>query len=258
MGQGDCTLIVTEKNKKILVDGGGSDNKNYDIGKNITLPYLLDRRISNLDYILISHFDSDHVQGLYAVLENIKVKNVIISKQKENSENYEKFLKIAQVRGVNIIVVKAGDRISLDRNLYIDILWPLLNEQITENPLNNNSIVAKLVYKDFSMLFTGDIEEVAEKAILKRYSSNLNVLKATVLKVAHHGSKTSSSIKFIEAVRPKFALIGVGKTNIFGHPADVTLESLKKIGAQIYRTDEDGEIVVRISRTVLMVTSIFF
>lgn len=248
VGQGDCTLIVTEKNKKILVDGGGSDNKNYDIGKNITLPYLLDRRISNLDYIMISHFDSDHVQGLYAVLENIKVKNVIISKQKENSENYEKFLKIAQVRGVNIIVVKAGDRISLDRNLYIDILWPLLNEQITENPLNNNSIVAKLVYKDFSMLFTGDIEEVAEKTILKRYSSNLNVLKATVLKVAHHGSKTSSSIKFIEAVRPKFALIGVGKTNIFGHPADVTLESLKKIGAQIYRTDEDGEIVVSISR----------
>lgn len=258
VGQGDCTLIVTEKNKKILVDGGGSDNKNYDIGKNIILPYLLDRRINNLDYILISHFDSDHVQGLYAVLENIKVKNVIISKQKENSENYEKFLKIAQVRGVNIIVVKAGDRISLDRNLYIDILWPLLNEQITENPLNNNSIVAKLVYKDFSMLFTGDIEEVAEKTILKRYSSNLNVLKATVLKVAHHGSKTSSSIKFIEAVRPKFALIGVGKTNTFGHPADVTLESLKNIGAQIYRTDENGEIAVRISKTVLMVTSIFF
>ena len=86
VGQGDSTLIVTSKNKKILADGGGSEN--HDVGKNTTLPYLLDRRITTLDYVIISHFDSDHVQGLFAVLNNIKVKNVIISEQIKVSSNY--------------------------------------------------------------------------------------------------------------------------------------------------------------------------
>lgn len=245
VGQGDCTLIVTDKNKKILVDGGGSNDENYDVGKNTTLPYLLDRRIVNLDYVLISHFDSDHVQGLYAVLENIRVKNVIISKQKENSENYEKFLKIVKEKNIKITVVKTGDKIILDKELYIDILWPTQNLEISDNPLNNNSIVAKLVYKEFSMLFTGDIEEEAENAILRQYSTNLSILQATILKVAHHGSKTSSSKQFLEAVKPKIAIIGVGKTNIFGHPADIVLERFKSKGIKIFRTDDDGEIIIR-------------
>lgn len=244
VGQGDCTLIITEKNKKILIDGGGSSNENYDVGKNTTLPYLLDRRISKLDYVIISHFDADHVQGLFAVLDNIKVKNVIISKQKENNDNYEKFLRIVKEKNIKITVVKAGDKIILDKVTCMNILWPTKDLEVLDNPLNNNSIVAKLVYREFSMLFTGDIEEKAENAILKQYSANLSTLQATILKVAHHGSKTSSSEQFLEAVKPKIAIIGVGKNNTFGHPADIVLERFNIRGIKICRTDEEGEIVI--------------
>lgn len=180
VGQGDSTLIVTNKNKKILVDGGGSEN--YDVGKNTSLPYLLDRRITTLDYVIISHFDSDHVQGLFAVLNNIKVKNVIISEQVKVSSNYEKFLEIVKNKKIKIIVVNAGNKINVEKGTYIHVLWPIKGEYMTENPLNNNSIVFKIVYKNLKILFTGDIEEKAENMIL---SKKIDV-KADILKVAHH------------------------------------------------------------------------
>ena len=110
--------------------------------------------------------------------------------------------------------------------------------------MNNNSLVCKLVYKNFSILFTGDIEEVAEQKILEKYSKNINKLESTILKVAHHGSKTSSTIEFLKAVKPKFALIGVGVNNTFGHPSDITIESLEQLKCKIYRTDKNGEISI--------------
>lgn len=125
----------------------------------------------------------------------------------------------------------------------IQILWPKI-EQIQENILNNNSIVAKLRYKSFSMLLTGDIEECAEKQILEEYKDNLSILKSAVFKVPHHGSKTSSIQDFIEAINPKISLIGVGKNNTFGHPNDEVIERLKIYGTKIYRTDEMGEISI--------------
>lgn len=109
----------------------------------------------------------------------------------------------------------------------IKILWPQ-KEQIQENILNNNSIVARLKYKNFSVLFTGDIEEIAENQILDEYK-NSNILNSTILKVGHHGSKTSSTQEFIKAVKPKIALIGVGENNTFGHPNNVVLERLTNL-----------------------------
>lgn len=109
----------------------------------------------------------------------------------------------------------------------MDVLWSDSGNVIGENVLNNNSLVCKMVYKNFSMLFTGDIEEVAEKAILGKYK-NTNTLKSTILKVAHHGSKSSSTEGFLEAVKPKIALIGVGKNNTFGHPNSGVLERIKE------------------------------
>lgn len=140
-------------------------------------------------------------------MENIKVKNVIISKQGEHSINYIHLLDIVKRKNINLIEVKRGDRIYFDKSTYVDILWPNV-EQIEENVLNNNSIVMKLNYENFKMLFTGDIEEEAEEAIVRLYK-NTNFLVADVLKVAHHGSKTSTSERFAELVKPKIALIGV-------------------------------------------------
>lgn len=245
IGQGDCTLISTPQGKKILIDGGGSENSNYDVGKNTLFPYLLARRIKKLDYIFISHFDSDHIGGLIYILKELKVKNIIIGKQYEEYENYKKISKIAKEKNVQIKVVEAGKRLKIENNVYFDILWPDTDKMISQNGINNNSLVCKLTYKKFSMLFTGDIEKEAEEAILNKYKNNSELLKADILKVAHHGSKTSTTSKFLTIVNPKYAVIGVGKDNKFGHPSDITIENLNKENIQIYRTDQMGEIVIR-------------
>ena len=273
VGQGDACLIIGENNTKILIDGGGSSS--YDVGKNVLLPYLLDRQITCLDYIIISHFDDDHVGGLLTILEELKVKNVIIGKQPEDSENFEKLKKIIKKKKIKIIVVGADDpvcpqtqenkeelrinnvgvdvlgdpkRIYIEEKLYFDLIWPDTQNKISENPLNNNSLVIKLNYKNFSMLFTGDIEELAEKQIIQKYKENPEIIKSTVLKVAHHGSKTSSTQDIINIIKPQIALIGVGENNKFGHPNKEIIKRLKDIGAKIYRTDQDGEITITVNK----------
>ena len=249
VGQGDSTCIVTPKNKVILIDGGGnSKDENYDIGKQTLLPYLLDKKINKIDYCIVSHFDSDHCGGLMYILKNLKVKNIIIGKQYEEYENYKEFIKIAKDKKINIRVVEAGEKITIEKNLYIDVLWPINRKKmVIQNAINNNSLVFKLRYINFSMLFTGDIEEIAEKEILDNYKENTEFLKSTILKVAHHGSKTSSTKEFINIVKPKYAVIGVGKDNKFGHPSNVTIENLKTINTEIYRTDEMGEISINVN-----------
>lgn len=244
VGQGDSTFIVTPRNKKILIDGGGSEN--YDVGKNVLLPYILSRGYTTIDCIVITHFDQDHVGGIFTVLENLKVKCVVISKQIEESDNYNRFLEIVNKKKINVKIVKKGDKIKIEKDIYLHILWPE-EEQITENVLNNNAIVCKLIYNDFSMLFTGDIEEIAEKRILEEFK-NTNILKSTVLKVAHHGSKSSSMQSFLEEVKPKVALIGVGENNTFGHPNEGVLNRLKNLNIKIYRTDTMGEITLEVNK----------
>lgn len=226
VGQGDCTLIKTPKGKNILLDGGEGGSSKYDYGKNVVLPYLLDRRISKLDYVMISHFDSDHVGGIISIIKEIKVNKVIIGKQFETCENYEEFLNVIKKNKIQIQIVEAGDEICIEKNLSFYVLWPDSKSMINENVLNNNSLVCKLVYKDFSMLFTGDIEEIAEKSILEKYENNL---KTDVLKVAHHGSKTSSTVEFLQKANPKYVLIGVGKNNSFGHPNADVIERLTNL-----------------------------
>lgn len=181
-------------------------------------------------------------------MKNIKIKNIIIGKQYESSENYQEFLKIVIDKKINVYVVQKGERINIEKGLYIDILWPNEKDMIADNWINNNSLVFKLVYKDFSIMFTGDIEEEAEKAILEQYSNNINKLQANILKIAHHGSKTSTTENFLKKVSPKIALIGVGKNNNFGHPNEQVIERLKANKVKIYRTDEDGEISIVVNR----------
>lgn len=219
VGQGDSTLIVTPKNKKILIDGGEGKT-------NVLFQYLLDRRINKIDYIIISHFDSDHCNGLIEIIEKMRVENIVMSKQSKESQEYKKILEIIKQKNIKVSSVKAEDKIIIEKNLYTKILNPA--EKFEFQDLNNNAIVAKLVYKNFSMLFTGDIEK-AEENLAKKYK---NELKSTILKVAHHGSKTSTSEKFLKYVEPQIALIGVGENNKFGHPNQITIEKLKNIRSQ--------------------------
>lgn len=242
VGQGDSTLIITPDKKTVLIDGGGSDS--FDVGEKVLLPYLLDRRILKVDYVLISHFDTDHCGGILTIMEKVKVKNIIISEQAEHSENYERFKKLMIHKKIRLIEVKKGDKIKIGRYSEFKILFPT-SRLLSENLLNNNSIVAQFNYNNFKMLFTGDIEKLAEQQILKAEKAEI---RADILKVAHHGSKTSSIPEFIKAVKPKIALIGVGKNNTFGHPNQQTIKNLENIKCRIYRTDLQGEIIIKIDQ----------
>lgn len=183
---------------------------------------------------------------MITILEELKVKQVIIGKQFEDCENLERFLEIANEKKVKINVVEAGTRINIEKDLYIDVFWPDSVQSILENSINNNALVCKLNYKNFSMLFTGDIEEETEKVLVSKYSGT-DILKATVLKTAHHGSNSSSTNEFLDLVQPKLALVGVGKNNLYGHPSDEVLKRLETLKCKVYRTDENGEITIELN-----------
>lgn len=249
VGQGDSCLI-RYKGTNIMIDSGGSlsknkDGKSYDIGENVLNNYLLNRGITRLDYIMASHFDEDHSQGFIFLLKNMKVKNVIISEQYKTSSIYEQFKQICKKQNIQIIYVRSGDEIRI-KDLAFKILHPKSKEnQISENPLNNNAIVCMVKYKNRRILFTGDIEKVAENEMVKEYT---NGLKADILKVGHHGSKTSTTKEFLDLINPSVALIGVGQNNKFGHPNEDVIKRLEEKNIQIYRTDEMGEISVIIDK----------
>jgi competence protein ComEC len=198
----------------------------------------------------------------------MKVENVVIGLQFEENENLEKLLEIVNDKKINLSLVEEGNQINIENNLYFDVLWPSSSQAVSENAINNNALVMKLNYagnfkalsikeyieeknysmsmdSSFSMLFTGDIEAETEAILVQKYS-NTNILNSTILKVGHHGSNSSSTKEFLNAVNPKIALIGVGENNKYGHPGEEVLERLEKAHIKIFRTDEDGEISINI------------
>ena len=138
---------------------------------------------------------------------------------------HEEFCEIVKEKDIPVVQVIAGDVIKVEKGVQIKILFPA-DELIQENILNNNSLVAKLEYKEFKMLFTGDVEQIAEEKILNKYT---DILESTILKVAHHGSKTSTIKGFVQAVKPQIALIGVGVNNKFGHPNNDVIKRLERV-----------------------------
>ena len=160
-------------------------------------------------------------------MKKLKIKKVFITKQGEHSQNFQEFFKIAKEKNISIYQVKAGDKIIIEENCCFKVLFPT-DELIQQNVLNNNSMVAKFTYYNFTALFTGDIEEIAEKQIIEMYK-NTNELKVNLLKVAHHGSKTSSTQEILNVIKPQIAFIGVGKDNKFGHPNKDVIERFQNL-----------------------------
>lgn len=257
VGQGDCTYIKTFLGKNIIIDGGEGNTEKYDYGENVVLPYLLDRKVKKIDYLIISHTDSDHIGGLFAVIENIKIDKILIGIQPQISEQYVELLELSKEKNIKIVELKAGNRLKIEKEIYLDVLWPKANNFIESNALNNNSLVFKIYYKNFSILFTGDVEEIAEKEILNLYKDNLNILNSTILKAAHHGSKTSTSLEFLNSVNPQIVLIGAGKDNKFGHPSKSVINRLKKKNIKIYRTDKNGEINIIFTQNRISVKALY-
>lgn len=247
VGQGDSILVKTN-NYNILVDGGGSENSNYDVGNQILVPYLLDNTNGIIDIMFISHFHEDHAEGCISVLEKLKVRKIIIGPQPKNTELLLEVLQIAKEKKIPIIDLKEGDRIILD-NVKFEMISP--KKIIDNNDLNNNSMVIRMKYVETEMLFTGDIEKEAESSIIEKITTRNKEYKLNVdiLKVAHHGSKTSSSAKFLEKIKPKIAIISLGKNNKFGHPNEEVIKRLEELHCEILRTDESGEISLKIYKT---------
>ena len=243
VGQGDSTLIKSD-NYKVLIDGGGSENSDYDVGGQILIPYLLDNTNGVIDLMIISHFHEDHVEGCISVLEELKVKKVIIGVQPKKTDLYDEVLRITREKNIPLITVSKGDKITIE-DIEFEVLYPERDLKIKED-LNNNSLVIKMKYYEWSFLLTGDIEKEAESIL------SSEALDVDILKVAHHGSKTSTTEELLDVITPKIALISLGKDNKFGHPHKNVLDRLENSKCKIYRTDENGEISLKVFKNGLL------
>ncbi len=247
VGQGDSSVIKTPDNKIIVVDGGGSsewEKNSYDIGKKITVPALQHIGIWQVDTVIVSHIHDDHLGGVLSILESYKVKQVILpasdsyGKSEFASANLEKLKAILKDKKISIKYLKNSSSIKVSKNVELKVLAP--EEpfiQNTDSDVNNNSMVFKLIYKDFDALFTGDIQMEAEQRLLDKD------IQSDVLKVAHHGSPYSSTEDFIVQVDPEISIISVGKNN-YGHPSKEIIERLKEKKSQVYRTDMTGAVML--------------
>ncbi|MDP4091836.1 MAG: DNA internalization-related competence protein ComEC/Rec2 [Bacillota bacterium] len=242
VGEGDSTFIRTSSGKTILIDGGGDAsnmNKSPNIGDTVVVPFLYDQGITGIDLVIASHSHSDHIQGLFPVIENFHVKNLILP-DNNDTKGFSLLEKEAQNEKVKVMLCSRGNIIQLDKYTYFEVLYPARGSCFDESSLNNSSIVLKLHYKDVSILFTGDIQTEAEEIILDSGTD----LKADVLKVAHHGSSTSTGKDFINKVRPVMAVISVGKNN-FGHPSQEVQARLEDNNIRIFRTDQSGAVILK-------------
>lgn len=251
--QGDCALISFPNGKNILIDSGAAKGvvieesdagqliTEFDAGDRVIVPYLKKNNI-NIEGVVITHHHSDHFGGLVSVIKSdIFPKWVMDNGTAVYHPLFYELLQLLKKNKINYKKFELG-KIEIDPDVTVEILSPMANYYFsdTDRSENNSSIVLKIRYGDFSVLFTGDIEIFAEMDLLE-YKEKLN---STVLKVPHHGSATSTSEPFLDFVLPKVAVISCGIGNPFGHPHEDTLVKLNKIGAKIYRTDYNGNIVI--------------
>ncbi|MDI7246549.1 MAG: ComEC/Rec2 family competence protein [Bacillota bacterium] len=240
VGQGDSILILAPSGKTMLIDGGPADASERLIA------YLKEQEVAKIDVLVATHPHADHIGGLVEVLRAFPVGLVVDSGKVHTTATYERFLTLIDQKNIRFRLGRAGDSIDLGPGFAARILHP--TEPLPEN-MNDCSVVVRLEYGKVSFLFTGDAERDAENAMLKSGAD----LRAAVLKVAHHGSRTSSSPWFLKAAKPAVAVILVGAGNSYGHPHRITLLNLADYTDRVYRTDVDGDVVVTTDGTTFRV-----
>jgi competence protein ComEC len=256
VGQGDSLFLAFPNGHTMLVDAGGEIGSFHsggmrsgiDIGEEVVSPYLWSRGIKRIDVIALTHAHEDHLGGLPAILENFRVGELWVGRDIQ-SEAYRHVLAVARERGVRILHRKQGESFNFG-GVAGNILWPD-NLDEGESAKNDDSLVMRLTDGSESLLLTGDIERPSERKIL---AENQDV-SVNFLKVAHHGSKTSTNEPFLTAAHPAFAAISVGRNNSFGQPSPEVIDRLEAAGVRAYRTDLDGAITAITSGESMRVTT---
>ncbi len=235
VGQGDAIFIETSQSQQVLIDGGPSSKILEKLGKE--MPFW-DR---DIDLIILTHPEADHLIGLLDILKKYKVENILWTGIIRDTPEYKEWEELIKKEGAKIFIASNGQKIKTANGISIDILFPFENAEGKEfENSNDTSVVSRLVLGYNSFLFTGDISETAEKEIITKTIE----IDSDVLKISHHGSKYSSSEEFLREVSPEIAVISVGKDNSYGHPTTEVLENLNKYGIKVLRTDEAGDIKI--------------
>lgn len=229
VGQADSILVIAPNGQTILIDGGNTED-----GTGV-VSYLKAQGVKELSAIIATHPHEDHIGGLDTIIHSFPPKQVYMGNGTSTTKTFEDFISAVQASGAKTIRVKAG--VKLDVPGVSGLFLAPISDQYDD--LNNYSAVLKMTFGKVSFLLTGDAEAISETEMLKGGQD----LKATVLKVGHHGSSSSTSSEFLKAVLPKYAVISVGVKNDYGHPTQETLDKLNNAGVQVFRTDQDGTVV---------------
>jgi competence protein ComEC len=229
VGQGD-SIVIRAGDKVLLVDGGPKPDG--------LVPMLVDRGIHRINVVALSHAHPDHCGGLPAVIENLDVGAVWITPRRFRDECAQRMLDACIRTSTPVHIVRDNDRLALG-----PIHATAMTQEMTfrRSPENNSSLVLRVQLQSKRVLLTGDVEREAESALLDRMK------RCDILKVAHHGSRTSSTEAFLDAVRPHIALISCGHHNLFGHPHPTVIDALRRRGVRVWRTDQDGTVTVTLN-----------
>lgn len=233
VGQGDCEFIQFPNGECMLIDSGEKENSEKVIETVRAFGY------GKIDYVVATHPHTDHIGGLAEVIDAFDIGEVYMPKVSASTKTFENLLIAIQNKNLQIHTAKAGVTVIDDGMLEVKFLSPVKSSY---DDLNNYSAVLKVTYGRDSYLFTGDAESPVENELLENAYFELD---SDILKVAHHGSRTSSTEEFLFAVSPDYAVVEVGKGNSYNHPHTETIEKLESIGAEILRTDEKGTITVK-------------
>ena len=235
VGQADASLVKLPNGKIMMIDAGGNATADK------LVDYVKGQGISKIDYFIATHPHEDHIGGMDKVIDNFDVDTIYMPKvddeQVPTTRTYEDVLTAIANKKLKVTQGRAGISVFHEDGLSADIIAP--NSEKYEE-LNSYSIVVKLTYGNNRFLFMGDAEADSEKEMLEKFD-----VKADVIKCGHHGSSSSSSAAFIAAVKPQYAILSCGLNNAYGHPHQKTLDTLKKYGSEIYRTDEQQTITAR-------------
>lgn len=230
VGQGASQLLIGPTGKTMLIDAGNNDKEQ------VMLNYLYTYGIHKLDIVIGTHPDADHIGGLDKVIDHTEIGAVYMPKVSSNTKTFESVLTSIQRKGLKVATAKAGLSLDWEDGVDVEMLAPVKKYKDS----NNNSAVVKIVYGHSSFLLTGDAEQESEADMI---ASGVN-LHADVLLIGHHGSKSSTSLKFLRAVNPRYGVIQVGADNKYGHPTQTVLQRLQKQGVEVFRNDRQGTVEI--------------